>query len=122
MNSELIDLIELSMGDRNRSEFAMHCGFSKATLTRILSGERNPSAKMLSKIAATARNGVTYEQLLKAAGLLDSNSLPISLQSEKLILIDSLTSSQKMAIDMLLSLNELQLGKVLAYMHGLSGL
>ncbi len=122
MNTELIDLIELAMGERNRSEFAMHCGFSKATLTRILSGDRNPSAKMLSKIAATARNGVTYKQLLRAAGLLDSDSIPISIQEAKQIWINSLTNSQKMAIDILLSLNELQLAKAIAYMHGIIGL
>lgn len=119
MNKELIDLIELSMGERNRSEFAMHCGFSKATLTRILSGDRNPSAKMLSKIAATARNGVTYEQLLRAAGLLDSNSISISTQEAKQKWLSSLTKMQQSIIENVLKLNELQQYKVQAYMFGM---
>lgn len=119
MNKELIDLIELSMGERNRSEFAMHCGFSKATLTRILSGDRNPSAKMLSKIATTARNGVTYEQLLRAAGLLDSNSISISIQEAKQKWLSSLTKMQQSIIENVLKLNELQQYKVQAYMFGM---
>lgn len=63
-------LIKLAQGDRSQNEFALHCNISSATLTLIQNGKRNPSPKILKKIADRSYNGVTYEELMIAAGFI----------------------------------------------------
>ncbi len=45
----------------SRSEFARQCGVSPATVTRILNGDRNPSAALIRKIAEVTKGKVTFK-------------------------------------------------------------
>ena len=76
----LINLINLAQGERTLNQFALHIGLAPATVSLIKSGKRNPSPKTLLKISKNARNNVTYEDLMKAAGFLnDVNIEPVKL-------------------------------------------
>ena len=70
--TDLKELIILARGTRNQSEFALHCKINASILTRVMKEERMPTPATLKKIAERAYNGVTYEQLLQAAGYLDT--------------------------------------------------
>ena len=71
-DNDLIRLIKMAQGDRTQNDFAIHCGISSATLTQIKNGEYKTTPETLKKIASHAYNGVTYAQLMKAAGFLDN--------------------------------------------------
>lgn len=66
----IFELITLAQGDRTQNEFALHCGLSSSALTRIKRNERKPTPDTLKKIAERAYNGITYEDLMVAAGML----------------------------------------------------
>lgn len=70
INQKLCDLIRQAQGDRGQNQFAVQCGISSAAFTRISTGSYTPSAKVLSKIASKAHNGITYEMLMEAAGFI----------------------------------------------------
>ncbi|MBP3491789.1 MAG: helix-turn-helix domain-containing protein [Clostridia bacterium] len=71
INHELCALIRLAQGNRSQNQYAMQCDVSSAAITRILSGQYEPSSKTLKKLASHAYNGVTYEALMQAANLMD---------------------------------------------------
>lgn len=81
-NNRLIELLELAKGsDRSLNTFAQHANVSAGNLSRVFNGQR-PTPQLLKKIAAKAYNGVTYEQLMEAAGYINdvdsrNNSIPI---------------------------------------------
>lgn len=65
---EVISLITLAQGNRSQNEFALHCGFNASTISKIKARGAMPSPALIKKIATRAHNGVTYEQLMQAAG------------------------------------------------------
>lgn len=70
---QLFELIKKAQGSRSQNKFAQSCDISSASITKILTDDYIPSAKILKKIAEHAYNGVTYEMLLKAAGMYDGD-------------------------------------------------
>lgn len=67
----LLELIDKAKGDRTQNAFALKCGFDSSALSKIKSRGVPPQPALLQKIATHARNGVTYEELMCAAGYLD---------------------------------------------------
>lgn len=65
---KLIHLLKKAQGNRTQNEFALHCGISSSAISRIKNGEYIPKPNMLKKIAEKAQNGVTFSELMEAAG------------------------------------------------------
>ncbi|ADQ06470.1 immunity repressor protein (phage-related protein) [Caldicellulosiruptor hydrothermalis 108] len=67
---EFARLLELAKGDRSINEYAKECGVSSAHISRLLRCllDTPPNPETIKKIASKAKNGVTYEDLMKAAG------------------------------------------------------
>ncbi|MBP3805925.1 MAG: hypothetical protein J6I76_18910 [Oribacterium sp.] len=63
-------LLEKAKGGRTQTEFAKDCGLSTAYMCKHLNKriDKSPIPSTLKKIAAVAANGVSYEDLLDAAG------------------------------------------------------
>lgn len=74
INQELCALIRKAQGERSQNQFALQCGISSSSLSRISQGSYTPTAKALKKISQKAHNGITYKMLLVAAGLDDELS------------------------------------------------
>lgn len=64
------DLLAKAQGGRTQTEFAKECGLSTAYICKHLNRriDKAPIPSTLKKIAAAAANGVSYEDLLDAAG------------------------------------------------------
>lgn len=64
------ELLAKAQGGRTQSDFARDCGLSVAYICKHLNKriDKAPIPSTLKKIAAVAANGVTYEELLDAAG------------------------------------------------------
>ena len=62
-----------AQGERSQNLYASQCGVSSAAITKISSGCYAPSAKTLKKLASKAHNGITYQMLMNAAGLGNSD-------------------------------------------------
>lgn len=64
------ELLAKAQGGRNQTEFAKDCGLSTAYICKHLNRriDKAPIPSTLKKIAAAAANGVSYEDLLDAAG------------------------------------------------------
>lgn len=64
------ELLIRAMGNRNMSEYALHAGISLTYLSELIKKQRNnpPMPPTIKKLAAKAYNGVTYEELMVAAG------------------------------------------------------
>lgn len=64
------ELLNKAKGGRSQTEFAKDCGLSVAYICKHLNKtiKTPPIPSTLVKIAAVAANGVTYEDLLEAAG------------------------------------------------------
>lgn len=69
---------------RTQAQFANDCGISAAHLSRMLNDTtiHRPNNKTLHKIAAAAKNGITYEDLKKALDDEDPDFLPGSGSAE----------------------------------------
>lgn len=70
-NSDLlIELIKQAQGDRSLNQFAKNCGIDPGNLSRIVNNKnaQPPKPETLRKISSHAQNGVTYEDLMNAAG------------------------------------------------------
>lgn len=74
----LAQLLRQAQGkDRSLRRFAEEAGISSSYVSRLMRGivEEPPSAEILKKLASVARNGVTYTDLLQAAGRLDDSDV-----------------------------------------------
>ncbi len=70
MNSNLISLINMAIGEESRNNFCKRAGISAGNLSRIMRGQR-PSPDVLECIANCTQATVTYRQLMEAAGYID---------------------------------------------------
>ena len=65
------ELILRAKGERTMASYANSAGVSRAAMCRMLKGQYTPSPKVIAKLTseeAKPRNGVTYEELMAAAG------------------------------------------------------
>ncbi|MFZ5649458.1 MAG: hypothetical protein ACOY4I_01205 [Bacillota bacterium] len=64
------ELLIKAMGDRKMSEYAHHAGISLTYLSELIREQRDnqPMPPTIKKLADKAYNGVTYEELMAAAG------------------------------------------------------
>lgn len=77
-NIVLIDLILKAKGDRSYRQYAQDAGVSYASISRILKGDYVPSAKTLKRLTSEEANpqgGVTYDDLMIAAGFQSDQQL-----------------------------------------------
>jgi len=67
---EFARLLELAKGDRSINEYAKECGVSSAHISRLLRCllDTPPNPETIRKFASKAKNGVTYADLMRAAG------------------------------------------------------
>ncbi len=74
-SKELSRLVWEAKGMRTQKTFADECGITYACINNILNCKRASRVRMgtLKKIAAKAENGVTYKQLLIAAGHIEAD-------------------------------------------------
>lgn len=72
----LINLLHKALGDRSWNQYAMNAGVDSGHLSRIKNGNFNkpPKPEFLQKLALKAHNGVTYEELMEAAGYFAFNT------------------------------------------------
>lgn len=63
-------LIKKAMGDRSINQYALHSGISATYISRLLRDmvESPPMPPTIKKLSSKAYNGVTYEDLMVAAG------------------------------------------------------
>ena len=78
-NAELLsNLIKQAQGDISLNNFARQCKISSSTLSRIINNKNScpPAPSTLQKIASAAHNGVTYDDLMAAAGYINAGETP----------------------------------------------
>ena len=70
------DLLALAKGERSINRYGTDCGVDPGYLSRLLRTmiDTAPSAMVIKKLANLAANGVTVQDLLFAAGYIDSPS------------------------------------------------
>lgn len=68
-------VLSAAKGERSINGFGVACNVDPGYLSRLLRGllDNPPSPAILAKIAAQAANGVKYQDLLQAAGILQAN-------------------------------------------------
>ena len=69
--TELGSMIKLARGDRSLRQYAKDAGVSYTTVYVIENGEYTPTPKMIQKLTskqANPQNGITYEDVMNAAG------------------------------------------------------
>jgi repressor LexA len=69
------ELLKKAMGNRKMSEYAHHAGISLTYLSELIREQREnqPMPPTIKKLADKAYNGVTYEDLMAAAGHIDTD-------------------------------------------------
>ncbi|MCX7923402.1 MAG: helix-turn-helix domain-containing protein [Clostridia bacterium] len=79
--SKLIELLSKCKGNRSLNKFAEECGVDAGHLSRIMRGimVNPPNPDTLRKIAENAHNGITFEELMLAAGYLEKKFVGSSL-------------------------------------------
>ena len=78
------ELVNKAIGNRTKTQFSEDTGLSLYYISRITNGKiyNAPRPNTISVIAAVAQNGVTYAQLLNAAGYSDSVALVFDAEEE----------------------------------------
>ena len=74
MSNELSRLVKELVGDRNIRKASEDTGVANSYISGIMNGKFKPSIKILQKLAdpkANPQNGVTFEDLMVAAGYQD---------------------------------------------------
>lgn len=67
-------LLRIAQGTRSLNHFARHAGVSNSYISRLLRGlvPNPPEARTIMKLAEAAQDSVSYEDFMRAAGLLPS--------------------------------------------------
>lgn len=73
---EFRDLLIKARGKRTNEEYAKESGVSRPYISAYLNLKRTeaPSPEVIKRLAGAARNGVKYEDFMKAAGYLEKIS------------------------------------------------
>ena len=77
-NTTLIEVLKRAKGDRSDREYARESGVSQTLISRVLKGDYIPGASTIQKLTskqARPQGGVTYEEMMDAAGHLNLSSL-----------------------------------------------
>ena len=75
-SQKVIELLKIAKGNRTAAEYARQAGISPSSFSKVLSGYYRATEKfirLLTSDTAKPRGGVTYELLIKAAGLEEKN-------------------------------------------------
>jgi transcriptional regulator with XRE-family HTH domain len=83
---EFSRLLNLAKGSRSINNFALKSGVTAAHISRLLRGIVNnpPTPQTIRKISNHAKNNVSYEELMKAAGHSSNNIInPISINDRE---------------------------------------
>lgn len=66
-------LLEKALGDRSKTEYANASGVNRTYISKLLNEKLDnpPTPDIIKRLSNVAHNGITYEQLMKAAGYLD---------------------------------------------------
>jgi hypothetical protein len=78
-------LLEKAKGDRSINQYANSVDVSAAHISRLLRKLVNspPSPDTISKLSGDASNGVTYSELMMAAGHIDDKTEEISIENKR---------------------------------------
>lgn len=70
------DLLKKAKGDRSINQYALHSGVSAAHISRLMRGllDTPPNPDTIKLLSEKAYNGVTYEDLMAAAGHVNVDS------------------------------------------------
>lgn len=70
------ELLFKAKGERSINHYALHCGVSAAHISRLLREliDTPPNPETIRKFADKAHNSVSYEQLMEAAGYIESKT------------------------------------------------
>ncbi|MGE5631590.1 MAG: hypothetical protein ACM3TR_10910 [Caulobacteraceae bacterium] len=70
------ELLLRAKGERSINQYALHCGVSAAHISRLVREliDTSPNPETIRKFADKAYNGVTYKQLMEAAGYIESET------------------------------------------------
>ena len=79
-------LLEMARGKRSINQYANEINISAAHISRLLRklNESPPSPDTIGKFAKGAHNGVTYSEMMLAAGHIEDNAEEVSRESNKL--------------------------------------
>lgn len=68
-------LLEKALGNRTKTEYAQASGVNRTYISKLLNEKLDnpPTPDIIKRLANVAHNGITYEQLMKAAGYLDTS-------------------------------------------------
>lgn len=68
------ELLGKAKGERSINQYGQHCDVDPGYISRLLRKlrEQPPSAEIINKLASKAHNGVTAEDLMAAAGYIDT--------------------------------------------------
>ncbi len=74
-------LLSKARGSRSRNKYAEECGISSAHISRLLREKIDtpPSPETIQKFSSVAHNGITYEDLMIAAGYIERSFTPNSI-------------------------------------------
>lgn len=89
-NQKFIELLKKAQGSRSLRAYALAAGVSPSSLTRIIKGEYLPkqqTIRMLTSEKAAPQNGITYLDLMVAAGYQDKFAVDIAMD----FLVDGFT-------------------------------
>lgn len=75
---EFSRLLVKARGDRNNKQYADDCGVSRSYVSGYINKSINnaPTPIIIQKLASKADGGVSYEELMKAAGYIDIKTFP----------------------------------------------
>ncbi|KXS37986.1 MAG: hypothetical protein AWU54_2248 [Candidatus Frackibacter sp. T328-2] len=85
------NLIKKAQGDRTQREFAKDSGVNRTYISKIINKKLDspPNPEILKELSKVAQNNVTYQDLMEAAGYLES------------VLIDEIKSEEEKKIEMI---------------------
>lgn len=109
----LKEIIELAQGNRTQNQYALSCGISTSMIGKIKNGKRNPGKWTLKLLALKAHNGVTFNDLMIAAGYLPEDS-----KNQVASLDINLSPKQQQAFDLLKQIDESNLNTVIGMLEG----
>lgn len=71
------ELLMKALGDRTMTDYAKESGVNRTYISKYMNEnlDNAPTPDIIKRLANTAYNDVTYEELMKAAGHLDNSSI-----------------------------------------------